>query len=120
MSRFLFRFGFCTPEQWKANKIHGWDDESSEAFFVVADTQEAALAWGRDVAELFCQKEFEAAGWCGEIPSWKAAKFAFWIEAKPECVFPADILRDLPEVSASTMPDFSTWKRPDKNRVDAQ
>ncbi len=107
MPRFLFRFGYCTPDQWKANEAHGWDDESTYAFFIVAETSEAALSWGCEVAELFCQHEFEMANWLGVIPSWKEANFAFWLESDPGILFTPDALEQVPVVAFGVVPDLS-------------
>lgn len=108
MQRFLFRFGYCTPGQWKANQAHGWDDESSSAFFVQADDEETALSWSCEVAERFVRSQFEKAGWT-DIPSWKKAQFAFWIEAEPALTFSPESLGRLPKVTVNQMPDFRTW-----------
>jgi len=35
---FPYRFGYCTPLQWAANDTHGWDDESSGAVVIKADS----------------------------------------------------------------------------------
>lgn len=107
MARYLFRFGYCTPAQWLGNEAHGWDDESSSAFFVIADSPEAALAWGTEVAEAFAHHLFRAAAWAGPIPSWKEARFAHWIEESPERVFSFDVLEHLPVVRAGELPDFN-------------
>lgn len=107
MARFLFRFGFCTPQQWKGNEIQGWDDESSEAFFIEASSHDEALSWGCKVAESFTRSLFRAAGWDREIPSWEDSGFAYWIEKDPEAVFSSDALVAVPEVEHGVMPNFS-------------
>ncbi len=109
MGKYLFRFGYCTPAQWALNETQGWDDESSFAFYVVADTSECALSWGREISEAFLQYLFASANWQSEIPSWKSARFAHWIEEFPETVFSLEDLNNLPEVGYGQMPDFSEW-----------
>ena len=108
MNRFLFRFGYCTPAQWASNNAHGWDDESSGAFFVKAESADAALDAGREVAEQFVRNLFVKAN-SSEIPSWKASEFAFWIEENPLEAFAEKALQQLPEVSPGETPDFSRW-----------
>jgi len=108
MNRFLFRFGYCTPAQWAANNAHGWDDESSGAFFVQAESDAAALIAGAEVVEQFVRSLFVEAN-VREIPSWKASKFAFWIEENPSQSFSKEALRELPEVSPGETPDFTRW-----------
>lgn len=106
MTRYLFRFGYCTPSQWAANEAHGGEDESSSAFFVEADSPEAALAWGAEVAEAFVQSLFSSSGWTAGAPSWKEARFAHWLEESPEDAFPPEQLRTLPVVKAGELPDL--------------
>jgi hypothetical protein len=109
MAKYLFRFGFCTPAQLKANEEHGWDDESSEAFFVEASTEESAESWGMVVAETFCQRLFKRSDWLGEIPSWKESAFAYWIETDLDSL-PAAYLLGLPTVAQGQMPNFEEWE----------
>jgi hypothetical protein len=84
MTRYLYRFGFLTPAQWRANEEHGWDDESSSAVFILADSSDLALEWGRQISEQFVQSLFAADGWSGTPPSWIQSSFAHWIEPSPE------------------------------------
>jgi hypothetical protein len=108
MHRFLFRFGFCTPAQWEANEAHRWDDESSSAFFVLAENAEAAISWGREVAERYGNYLFEQAG-VTKITSWKDSQFAHWIEEKPAPEFTSEYLEKLPQVTMGQVPDFRLW-----------
>lgn len=110
MQRFLFRFGYCTPAQWRSSETHGWDDESSGAFFVTTDSQETALALGCEIAEQFVAYQFKLAKF-DPIPSWRASDFAFWIEDNPISSFSAEQLAQLPEVEPKQIPDFSLWVR---------
>jgi hypothetical protein len=109
MNSYLFRFGFCTPAQWKSNKEHSWDDESSEAFFIRADSSDAAESWGCEVAERFCYQLFKQSDeWSGQIPSWKETKFAFWIESDTGSL-PKECLEQLPTINFGEVPDFVRW-----------
>lgn len=87
--------------------MYGWDDESSEALFIRADSCEGARSWGREVAESFTSSLFRAGGWRREIPSWKESGFAHWVEEDPEAVFSSDVLKAIPEVREGEMPTFS-------------
>ena len=109
VQNFLFRFGYCTPVQWDSNRTHGWDDESSSAFFVYADNAEDALSWGCEVAERYVRHQFEKARWT-EIPSWKEAQFAFWIDETPTVEFSPEGLGELPKVMFKQVPDFRDWE----------
>jgi len=107
---FLFRFGYCTPEQWTANEKHGWDDESSGAFFVLAESEENALAWGNEIANAFVAHLFKLAK-CPHPPSWEEAQFASWIKKDPDAAaFPSETQSALPQAIASEMPDFAEWQ----------
>ncbi len=115
MPKFLFRFGFCTPEQWRANETHGWDDESSEAFFIESESREVALSWGCAVAESFSRSLFESAGdHGGKIPSWVEAGFAYWIEEDPAAVLSLQELEQFPTVRLGEMPTFYRWVTPER------
>ncbi|HJV43898.1 hypothetical protein [Caulobacter sp.] len=103
--RYLFRFGFESPDDFAANRAGGWDDESSEAVWIDAASAEEALSWGRSVAERFVQKLFEIANVEGY--SWKTRGFATWIEDDASVLAWA---RTSPEVLATTygqMPDLT-------------
>lgn len=108
MKNFLFRFGFCTPLQWCQNQTNGWDDESSAAIFINAQTKELAENWGREIAEVFCERLFRLSSWPDAIPSWKAANFAHWIE-EDLANLPSDYIQTIPLVPYGDFPDFSTW-----------
>jgi hypothetical protein len=110
MGKFLFRFGYCTPIQWRANDEHGWDDESSGAFFVEAETIDSAESWGCEVVEAFCKQLFTQSRWPGKIPSWRESEFAFWIESEPE-LLPELYLEKLPTTISGQMPDLIEWEK---------
>lgn len=114
MQLYLFFFGYCTPAQWKANDDYGWDDESSMAFYVRAESEEAAKLWGCEVAEKFCYQLFERTeNWSGQIPSWKQSEFAFWIETSHENLT-EEFLERLHTVEYGEIPNFDDLKNSDK------
>lgn len=96
MTRFLYCFGYETPQQWVLNRQHGWDDEDSAAVIIHAESADAAYAWGREIAEASVRRLFERAA-VADIPSWKAANFA---DAVEDAV--GDI--DAPVVTVGEMP----------------
>lgn len=49
MEKYLFVFGFETPEQKIANSTYGYDDEDSAAVFIRAKNEEEALNWGKQI-----------------------------------------------------------------------
>ena len=106
MAKYLFRFAYCTPTQWKANDEHGWDDESSSAVFVKADSREEALRWGEVVAEHFVSMIFAKDNSMQSAPSWKDSGFAYWIEEFPESVYSLDRLGQIPAVEHGELPDL--------------
>jgi hypothetical protein len=104
-AKYLFRFGYCTPEQWDANEAHGWDDESSSAIYIVAASEDEALAWGREVANRFVGNLFSASG-KALTTSWVEAGFAHWIDDAPMSSFREEQLRQLLVVRVGELPDF--------------
>jgi len=105
MPEFLYRFGYETPEQAKANAAHGWDDECSEAVFIEADSPSQALEWGREISERFVRRLY------GDSSiSWLRSDFAHWIEEHPEAEFTADNLATLPHVRYGQHPILSNTR----------
>jgi len=107
MQPFLYRFGYSTPEQWRQNDKHGWDDESSAALWILADSSERALEWGDAVAEKFTEDLFAKDGGFQVVPSWKSAGFASWIEENPAGDFSDSDLAKIPTVKLGVHPRFS-------------
>jgi hypothetical protein len=84
MKRFVYGFGFETPEQWLANRQHGWDDEDSATIIIHAENADAARAWGREIAAVSVRRLFEHAQ-SQEWSSWQDEQYADWVEeATPE------------------------------------
>lgn len=82
MPTFLFMFGFETPRQHRMNKAHNLDDEDSHAVFIECSDPEAALTWGREIAESFVQRLWAVDR--GDPSSWKQGQFAHWIESSAD------------------------------------
>ena len=102
VKRYLFIFGYADAETERMNDRHGWDIEFSEAVWIEASTPEAALAWGREIADDFVRR-------LGEAEAWSAGAYAHWIESEPERRYRPEVLRELPVVSCGELP---TWPRP--------
>jgi hypothetical protein len=81
MKRFLFVFGYESPEDARAN-AGGDDAESSNAVWVEASSEEEAMEKGRAYAETFVAIRHAKAG-ATKIPSWRAGNFAHWIARRP-------------------------------------
>lgn len=103
--RYLFRFGFESPDEFAANRAGGWDDESSEAIWIEATSAEDALSWGRSVAERFVQKLFEIANVQGY--SWSAGGFANWIEDDATVLAWARTSPEVLAIDFGQMPDLT-------------
>jgi len=91
MPRYLYIFGYNTPEQIEAFDKHGWDDEDSEAVFIEAESEQAALAWGQQISLQFVRSLYSDRGM-----TWKPDNYAHWIESEPSSRFTPDALRRLP------------------------
>ncbi len=55
MPKFLYVFGYESPDLAAANKRMGSDFEDSEAFWIDAPTREEALSWGDHLADAYMQ-----------------------------------------------------------------
>ena len=110
MKRFMYRFGYESPIEWRQNLDHGSDFESSSAFWVIADTEEDALAWGWEVSEKMVHEFFVRSGWNEkDTRSWKEAGYAHWIEETPGPEFTEELLAGLLEVKHGEMPSDLSW-----------
>ncbi len=99
MPRYLYIFGFSTPEQIEAFEKHGWDDEDSEAVLIEAESEQAALTWGLQISQQFVRSNFGERG-----PAWSPENYAHWIESDPASQFAPDALRRLPVVQVGEHP----------------
>jgi hypothetical protein len=61
-------FGFQSPEQVET------DDENSACVWIEACNEEAALTWGKQVAEKYIRDHWP------DLPRWKESNYAAWIE----------------------------------------
>ena len=103
---FLFMFGFESPSEHFSNENNRTDFESSWAVWISAKNSEAALTWGRRVAEEFVRRLFEQSG---DGPrSWTEGAFAHWISEDPSEQESARNEASIPTVADGQMPDF-TW-----------
>lgn len=80
MQRFLFVFGYESPEECLANK-KGSDFESSDALWVRATTNSEALSKGRVYANEFVARLYGDANVTGA--TWVDSNFAHWISENP-------------------------------------
>ena len=81
MKRFLFAFGYESPEDARTNVVGG-DAESSNAVWVSAASEKVAIEEGCRFAEEFVAAQFKKAG-ISPAPSWRAGNFAHWISEDP-------------------------------------
>jgi hypothetical protein len=99
MPRYLYIFGYNTPGQIEALDKHGWDGEDSEAVFIEAESEQAALTWGQQISQQFVHRLYGDRGL-----SWKPGDYAHWIESEPSSQFTPDALRRLPVVPVGEHP----------------
>lgn len=92
MERYLYVFGYESPEEQKSNALQGTDFESSRAAFIQADSSDAALTWGQRLAGTFVHGLFN-----GDEASWASDAFANWIETSPNATWD---LGTIPEIKA--------------------
>jgi hypothetical protein len=104
VKKHLMVFCYETPEQLATNPMYGWDDEESKAVYILAECEEAALHWGREVAREFVRALFERSG--TEIPHvWRASCYRHWIEAEPTLGFTPEELGRIPVVRIGQLLD---------------
>lgn len=102
---FLFLFGFESPVDHVTNISNGTDFESSWGVWIAAENADAALAWGRQVAEEFVRRLFEQSGSTNR--SWTQDGFAHWISDEPSKLERASRDATIPIVPDGQLPDFS-------------
>ena len=96
MNRFLFVFGYESPEDAKAN-AGGDDAESSYAVWVAAASEAEAMEKGRAYAEKFVAARHSNAH-AAKIPSWCAGNFAHGISRRPLDEFSGQALELFEEI----------------------
>lgn len=97
---FLYIFGYEDPIDRKVNSEVNTDYESSEVIRILAEDEQEALAWGREISEKFIQYLFKDS----QI-SWKNDGFASWIENNPD-EYLCKQLESFPIVKVGRYPDF--------------
>jgi hypothetical protein len=100
-NKYLYIFGYQTPEQLAHAAEDEHADESSEAIFIEAESAEQALAWGREISEEYVRLLFRE-----DVIDWKSKNFAHWVESDPQAEYPQDILDNIPVVPYGQHPDF--------------
>jgi len=102
MDKFLYIFGYMTPTQHINNASLGWDDEDSEAVWIIAETEEKALEWGREISRKFITIL------CGQLVGyWHENNFANWIEQNGAAKYGAEQLTRIPWVKYGEYPDIA-------------
>ncbi len=71
MTPYLFRFGFESSIERRTNERQGTDFESSEAILILAETEEAAVHWGRVLAR------------CPRVSVGEHPDYSSWLSALP-------------------------------------
>lgn len=90
MERYLYVFGFESPEERESNRTEGTDYESSRVVFILAESRQAALTRGQRFARAFVNGLF-----AGDCESWARENFANWIDDSPD---PTWDLSGVPEI----------------------
>jgi len=101
LNKYLYFFGYETPQQFAANRENGWDYEDSHAVFVVAGSESEALRWGREISETFVAGLFRD----GAV-SWKQMNYTHGIETNPEERYSVAEIQDIPVVRVGELPTF--------------
>ena len=110
LSAYLFRFGFENPNEYHNNREHGWDDESSQALWVLAENEHDAELWGRNVAEEFVCWLFSQDG--TEPYSWQNSGYFGAIENRIHALKASVGLTSIPAVICGEMPEFGKMMHP--------
>ena len=105
-NKYLYIFGYRTPEQMALASTDENAEESSEAVFIHAQSQDQALAWGREISDKYIRQLFGDG-----LVDWKSMNFAHWVESEPQREYPAAILEKLPVVAYGSFPDFKYFEK---------
>ncbi len=102
MNKYLYIFGYETPEQQRSNAAHGWDDEDSAAVFIVAEDEQHALEWGHAISQELVSLLFKR-----QDARWDAHRFAAWIDRDYATgSLSADALHAIPIVKRGEYPNI--------------
>jgi hypothetical protein len=101
MDRFCYQFGFETPRMERLNKKDGDDAKALESVWILAESRENALEWGNEIAQRFIQKLFG-----DPAKSWKAGRFARWVEDAFEWKDSDKSAKKMQTVRVGSYPDF--------------
>ena len=104
VQRFVFVFGYESPHEAAATQRVGTDMESAGVLPVLAESKEAALEWGREVAEWYLGKLMRVDGY-----SWKARRYASWIEERPDRLL-LETAEKVGDIARGSYPDFEQTK----------
>jgi hypothetical protein len=102
MPTFLYGFGYEQKDEMDHNRATGSDFESSTGVFIDAPSEADALAWGCEISEAFMRY---AHG--NPSVSWRALRYAHWIEPDPESCSWKHCLSFFPKVRVGEFPDFA-------------
>ena len=106
MNKYLYIFGYETPTQRENNVTYEWDDEDSAALFIMAETAQQALEWGRAVSKRYVGVLFN-----GRAESWDENRFAAWVDHDYTANFSPDQLKAVPTVKYGEYPDIAEMLR---------
>ena len=109
MNKYLYIFGYETPAQRENNAAYEWDDEDSAALFIMAETAQQALKWGRTVSKRYVSVLFN--GFNSHAESWDENRFASWVDHDYTANFSSDQLKAVPTVKYGEYPDIAGMLR---------
>ena len=105
MTKYYFSFGFMEPEEAAQLGLHvGGDPESSTGIWIWAESEEAAIRWGREIAENFMKILYADGSF-----SWKQLNYVNGIFQKTVQYLSPEQLAITPEVTAGEWPDIPKW-----------
>lgn len=97
--KYLFCFGYENPDELETNKQFGTDFESSNALWVKAENEQAALTIGIRYAKKFVSNLFSTKG-IAISKEWSEIDFACWIEDEPHSKWSDTILDAIETISS--------------------
>ena len=97
MPKYLFAFGFESPETISYNNASGDDWQSSEAVFITAESKKLAHEWGRRLVDAFLARMFSESGL-----ERSSDDYANWMVDDPSSEYEPSVLGELPCVDAAS------------------